>query len=72
MNATATAADSKTVPILLTVVEWNQVLAILSEHPFRVVAPLISKIHSQAQTALGAAQNGPLFQPQGEPHGLEN
>jgi hypothetical protein len=71
MNATAT--NETPVSVRMTVAEWNQVIGILSEHPFRVVAPLIGKIHGQAMTALGAQADGPLIQPpQGEGHGLEN
>ena len=50
----ATAANETPLSVRMTVAEWNQVIAILSEHPFRVVAPLIGKIHGQAMTALGA------------------
>jgi hypothetical protein len=63
------------VSIRMTVAEWNQVIAILSEHPFRIVAPLIGKIHGQAMTAIGGTvADGPLIAPpqQGESHGMEN
>jgi hypothetical protein len=75
MNATAAGPSNETpLSVRMTVAEWNQMIAILSEHPFRVVAPLIGKILDQAKTALGAPPaDGPLIQPpQGEGHGLEN
>ena len=74
MNATAAAVTNETpVSVRMTVAEWNQVIAVLSEHPFRVVAPLIGKIHGQAQAALGGQPDGALIHPpQGEGHGLEN
>ena len=61
MNATAT--NETPVSVRMTVAEWNQVIGILSEHPFRVVAPLIGKIHGQAMTALGGqpVPDGPLI-----------
>lgn len=42
--------------VTLTAAEWNQAIAILGEGPFRVVAPILGKIHAQAQAqgALGA------------------
>ena len=63
------AADNVLVKVELPVVEWNQVLAILAEHPFRIVAPIIGKIRAQAQAALNAQQasalaNGPLKEPE--------
>jgi hypothetical protein len=36
------------IPVTLSAAEWNQVLAVLGEGPFRVVAPLITQIHGQA------------------------
>ena len=73
MNAKP-ATNETPVSIRMTVAEWNQVIAVLSEHPFRVVAPLIGKIHGQAQAALAMQQpDGALIHPpQGEGHGLEN
>jgi hypothetical protein len=60
-------AESLSVKVELPVAEWNQVIGLLAEHPFRIVAPLIGKIQSQAQAAVLAAQrppappaNGPL------------
>jgi hypothetical protein len=62
------AADNIPVKVELPVAEWNQVIGLLAEHPFRIVAPIIGKIRSQAQAALNAQQsialaNGPLPQP---------
>lgn len=34
------------VSVQMTAGEWNQVITILAEGPFRVVAPLIAKIHN--------------------------
>lgn len=42
------------IQICLTVAEWNQVIGLLGEGPYRVVAPLVAKIQTQA-----AAQDGP-------------
>lgn len=41
--------------VTLTALDWNQVLSVLSEGPYRVVAPLIQKIGEQAsvQARLG-------------------
>jgi hypothetical protein len=36
------------IAVQLTVGDWNQVLAMLAEGPFRIVAPLITKIREQA------------------------
>ena len=33
--------------VRLTAAEWNQVLSVLSDGPFRIVAPLIQKIRDQ-------------------------
>jgi hypothetical protein len=63
------------ISIQLTAAEWNQVTAILQEGPFRIVAPLIGKIHAQAMIAVGQNPlgNGPLIKPpQGERHGGED
>jgi hypothetical protein len=46
--------------ISLTIAEWNQILQILGEVPYRVVAPLIGKINEQAKAAtMPAAASGP-------------
>jgi hypothetical protein len=33
--------------VRMTAAEWNQILAVLSDGPYRVVAPLILKIRDQ-------------------------
>jgi len=48
--------------IRLTANEWNQVLAQLSEGPFRIVAPLIQKIRDQ----------GMAHEAGGQPNGAED
>jgi hypothetical protein len=60
MNATDDFA------VTMTAGEWNQVLAILGEGPFRVVAPLIARIRDQVM----AGANGGAGPPQsaGAPH----
>jgi hypothetical protein len=67
MSEREPVADNVPVKIELQVGEWNQVLSLLAEHPFRIVAPLIGKMRAQAQAGLNAAQqpaaalaNGPL------------
>jgi hypothetical protein len=40
--------------VTMTAGDWNQVLAILGEGPFRVVAPLIARIRDQVIAADGA------------------
>lgn len=45
------------ISVELTAVEWNAVLATLAEGPFRIVAPLITRIRDQAM-AQGAPGNG--------------
>lgn len=49
------------ITVRLAAAEWNQVMAVLGEGPFRVVAPLIQKIQQQAmaQDPLGAPAVGP-------------
>jgi len=49
-------ADDK-ISVELTAVEWNTVLGLLAEGPFRIVAPLITNIRDQAMTQ-GASANG--------------
>jgi hypothetical protein len=46
------------ITVTLNAAEWNQVLALLGEGPFRVVAPLITKIHDQALRANGGSTAG--------------
>jgi hypothetical protein len=41
--------------VTLTAAEWNQVLAILSDAPYRTVATIIGKITEQASAAAVAA-----------------
>lgn len=36
------------ISVRLSAAEWNQVMAVLGEGPFRVVAPLLAKIRDQA------------------------
>jgi hypothetical protein len=48
------------VTVKLTVERWNQILALLSEAPYKVVAPLIQEIHQQCTAqAPQALPNGP-------------
>jgi hypothetical protein len=67
-------SDDTVVSVGLTVAEWNQVLAQLSEGQFRLVAPLIGKIRDQAMKALSppAAAAPPANGPSQEEaeHGL--
>jgi hypothetical protein len=42
------------ISVALTASEWNQVLAVLAEGPFKVVMPLITKINEQAMRQDGA------------------
>lgn len=48
-----------TLNITLQASEWNQVIAVLSEAPYKVVAPLITQMVQQAQ----AQQQPQLQQP---------
>jgi len=43
------------ISVTLTALEWNQVLSVVQEGPYRVVAPLIGKISEQAQAGAGLA-----------------
>jgi hypothetical protein len=74
INGNAPLPDGRTpVKIEMTINEWNQVLALLGEGPFRVVQPLIGKITQQAAAQLvgpPAPPQPPLIE--GEGHGLEN
>jgi hypothetical protein len=56
------------IPITLQVQQWNIVLEILSNQPWRTVAPLIEAITSQANAAAGASNVVPLHQPNGADH----
>lgn len=52
--------------ISLSINEWNQILAILGEAPYRAVAPLIAKIQSQsASREVAKPVNGPQPTPEG-------
>lgn len=42
-------APNYPIPITLEAQEWNQVLDVLANGPFRVVSPIIQKIATQAQ-----------------------
>ena len=48
--------------VTMTAGEWNQVLGLLAEQPYRISAPLIIKIQNQAMSqhpaGLAAAANG--------------
>jgi hypothetical protein len=55
------------IPIKLQVQQWNVVLEILSNQPWRTVAPLIEAITSQANAA-AASNVVPLHQPNGVDH----
>jgi hypothetical protein len=37
------------VPVTLTAAQWNTVLQMLAEQPYRITAPLISEIQQQVQ-----------------------
>jgi len=56
-----------TAPISVTLQaqQWNVLLGVLAEGPYRVVAPLIGAITEQAQRAGGAAAAGPAPRPNG-------
>jgi len=54
----------------LTAAEWNVVLAALQELPFRVSAPLISKLRQQIAIAAPAAFEQPQLNG-AEAHGRE-
>jgi hypothetical protein len=47
------------VAVSLTITEWNQILAMLSDQPFKAVAPLIGQITQQAQAAVAASEPSP-------------
>ena len=51
------------ITITLQLQEWNQLLAVLSDAPYRVVAPLIMQIANQAQSQ----QQAPMV-----PNGADN
>lgn len=47
---------SDKIQVTLEAQQWNQVLQVLSEGPFRIVAPLIDGIRSQCMMHESAAQ----------------
>jgi hypothetical protein len=47
------------ITITLTLQQWNQILGILGEAPYRVVAEIIVAIQTQAAQATPARANGP-------------
>lgn len=44
--------------VTLSIGEWNQVLQILGDGAYKVVAPLVAKINIQANAVFGEAQAG--------------
>jgi|tagenome__1003787_1003787.scaffolds.fasta_scaffold20266473_2 hypothetical protein len=51
--------------ITLQAQEWNVVLGILSDAPFKMVAPIIQKLGEQAQQGAQAAAHGAAPRPNG-------
>jgi hypothetical protein len=47
------------VAVALTVNEWNTVLNILGEQPFKVAASMIGQITGQVQTAITSSERPP-------------
>jgi hypothetical protein len=58
-------APTTAIAVTLEAQEWNAVLGILSEAPYKLVAAIIGKMTQQAQA--GAAQAG-VAQPNGADH----
>jgi hypothetical protein len=54
------------IAVSLTASEWNVVLQLLAEGPYRVAAPLISAIQKQAMESQNAAPPAPA--PNGAQH----
>ena len=46
------------VTVRMTAAEWNSVLTVLSDGPFRIVASLIQKIRDQGMAQADQAGNG--------------
>jgi hypothetical protein len=46
-------SDTSKLTVTLQVSEWNQILAVLADAPYRIVAPLIAQITAQAQEPQG-------------------
>jgi hypothetical protein len=47
-----------TLTVTLTAAEWNQVMGLMAEGPWRIVNPLMLKIHQQATGQEPSAPNG--------------
>jgi hypothetical protein len=66
-----TEIDKIPAKIELPIGAWNTIIAYLTDHPFKVVAPLISEIQRQAcaflpppaPAAAGPVPNGPMVAP---------
>jgi hypothetical protein len=60
MQTTQTIEATTPIPVTLQAVQWNQVIALLTEGPYRVAAPLIQEIAKQTQAYVGRlpAQQG--------------
>jgi hypothetical protein len=61
--------------VRMTAADWNTVMGLLAEHPYRIAAPLIGQIMTQTAAEVSAAlrapaPNGPMIEEGG--HGLEN
>jgi hypothetical protein len=46
------------IAVEMTAAEWNQVMAVLADGPYRIVAPLLAKIQEQALAKDATAGNG--------------
>lgn len=44
----------------MTVMDWNAVLGMLGEHPFKIVAPIIGQITYQVQAAIDGGEDGKI------------
>jgi len=72
-NGQVPLPDGRTrVKVEMTIDEWNQVLALLAEGPFRIVGPLIGQIREQAAGQIRQASPAPGPQIEREEHGLAN
>lgn len=58
MQTQQTVRPDQPISVTLTATEWNQVLGILSRGKYHVVAPLIGRIHEQAQSGSNGVGNG--------------
>ena len=52
-QAMQTIEASTPIPVTLQAVQWNQVIALMTEGPYRVAAPLITEIAKQTQAYVG-------------------